>query len=89
MLENKKLPIHFTAHALDSARKRGTNQEEVRSAIQGAQWRAAKLGRIEAEMEFPYNGDWNNRYYQSKTVSPVFIVENQEIIVITVYCFYY
>ena len=40
-------------------------------------------------MEFPYNGYWNNRYYQSKTVSPVFIVENEEIIVITVYCFYY
>ena len=40
-------------------------------------------------MEFPYAGRWNDRHYQSKKVNPVFIIENQEIIIITVYCFYY
>jgi len=89
MLQNKHLPVRFTQHALDSARKRGTNQTEAQSVIRNAPWRAAKHGRMEAEMEFPYAGRWNDRHYQSKKVNPVFIIENQEIIIITVYCFYY
>lgn len=89
MHENKNVPIRFTSHALDSARKRGTNQTEVQMAILGATWRTAKLGRVEAEMEFDYNGDWNGQHYRFKKVNPVFVAEYNQIIVVTVYCFYY
>ena len=89
MHENKNVPIHFTSHALDSARKRGTNQTEIQMPILGATWRAAKLDRAEAEMEFDYSSEWNGQYYQFKKVNPVFVVEYDQIIVVTVYCFYY
>lgn len=89
MYENKNAPIRLTPHALDRARKRGINQMELQRAIRGATWRAAKLGRIETEMEFIYNSEWNGKYYQLKKVNPVFIVEDNQIIVVTVYCFYY
>lgn len=59
MYENKNAPAFFTAHALDSARKRGTNQMEVQMTIRSGVWRSARYDRIEAEMEFAYNNDWN------------------------------
>lgn len=89
MFENKDAPIRFTPHALDSARKRGASQLEVQITIKGAPWRSAKHGRIEAEMEFNYNDEWNGIYYQFKKINPVFVLEEGELIVITVYCFYY
>ena len=89
MQENKNVPIVFTPHALDSARKRGANEAEIRMAIQGAKWRSAKYGRIESEIEFDYNNDWNKKFYKFKKVNPVFILEDDKIIIITVYCLYY
>jgi hypothetical protein len=85
----KNLPISFSSHSFDSMRKRGTDRFEVETTIKRGSWKQAKLGRFEAENEFVYGKIWNNKNYDFKKINPVFIVENNTIIVITVYVFYY
>lgn len=85
----KNLPVIFSGHAKDSMRKRGAVINEVMTTIQQAEWMEAKAGRFEAKLDFPYNKDWNQKHYSNKQVNPVFIVERQTIIVITVYVFYF
>ena len=40
-------------------------------------------------MDFPYNGVWHGRRYDTKQVVPVFRDEAEAIVVITVYVFYF
>jgi len=44
---------------------------------------------LEASLDFPYNGIWNGKYYATKRVRPVFVEERDEIVVVTVYTYYY
>lgn len=86
---NKNLPVTFSSHAKDSMRKRGAEMDEVLKAIQQAEWKEAKKGRFEAKLDFPYNKDWNKKRYLTKQVNPVFVMEADSIVVITVYVFYF
>jgi len=86
---NKNLPVTFSSHAKDSMRKRGADADEVLKVIQQVKWIEAKQGRFEAKLDFPYNKVWNKKHYSTKQVNPVFIIEEQTIIVITVYVFYF
>ena len=81
--------IEFIPHAEESMRKRGIKREEVIRTIYKGEWISAKLGRIECEMEFPYEAEWNGRYYSKKKVRPVFREESDKIVVLTAYAYYY
>ena len=81
-------PIRFTNHALTSLEKRGATEEEVKAAITERIWTPAKLGRFEARKTFPHNNLWNGKHYKQKDVVPIFIEEQNRIVVITVYVFY-
>ncbi len=82
--------VEFIAHAEISLRKRGVKPEEVIKAITEAEWHKARFDRIECELEFPYNAEWNGKYYERKRVRPVFKEKPEgKVIVITVYSFYY
>jgi len=39
--------------------------------------------------EYTYEAMWNKKYYRIKQVKPVFVEEENEIVVITVYTYYY
>jgi hypothetical protein len=39
--------------------------------------------------EFDYNSEWNQKWYATKQVRPIFVEEDREIVVITVYTYYY
>lgn len=81
--------IKFTPHAMESLKKRGVSQEEVIETIKEAEHFATKLGRMECEREFCYNGEWHGKYYRTKKVRPVFKEEEDRILIVTVYAFYY
>jgi hypothetical protein len=82
-------PIRLSAHARGYLARRGFSQAEVEEAIRTAVWRAARGGRMEAAKEFPYNDVWNGTYYTTKRVRPVFVETPTEIIVITVYTYFF
>ncbi|MGH7496327.1 MAG: hypothetical protein ACREOO_28580 [bacterium] len=82
-------PIRLTQHALDQCKERGTNEAEVRQAIQQGSREPAKKSRELCRFNFPYGRSWQGNDYAIKQVAPVIKEEAREIVVITVYTFYF
>jgi hypothetical protein len=81
-------PIRFTAHARERLLNRGGTPEEVARAIREAPWKPEREGRWSATLEVPFSGVWNGRRYNAKQVRPVFVVEEEAIVVVTVYVYF-
>lgn len=82
-------PIIFSQHALDQMPSRGAAREEVEEAIRSGERVPAQRGRQAYRKNFPFRGNWKGRYYETKQVVPVVVIEAQTIIVVTVYVFYF
>lgn len=82
-------PIRLTKHALDQCKERGTNEAEVREAIEQGSREFAKKGRELCRYNFAYGQLWQGTKYAIKQVAPVIKEEANEIVVITVYTFYF
>jgi hypothetical protein len=82
-------PIRLSAHARGYFRTRGFTAMEVEAAIQSSPWRPAELGRLECRKDFPYGRDWNGKFYATKQVRPIFVDRVAEILVVTVYTYYF
>ena len=82
-------PIRLSSHARGYLARRGFTEAEVSDAIRSVHWRATHSGRWESSREFPYNGDWNGTFYAHKRVRPIFVEEATEIVVVTVYTYFF
>ena len=82
-------PVRLTRHAQDQCVERGATQSEVIEAIRNGSREADRLGRDLCRQNFQFNADWNGRRYAIKQVAPVIKEEANEIVVITVYTFYF
>ena len=82
-------PIRLTRHAQEQCVERGATQNEVIETIRTGSRETAKHGRELCRENFQFNGDWNGRRYAIKQVAPVIKEEANEIVVITVYTFYF
>jgi hypothetical protein len=69
--------------------RRGVSELEVIDSIRTSSWQPAELGRLECRMDFAYEQEWNGTYYSTKQVRPVFVEEAVEIVVVTVYSYYF
>lgn len=81
--------IRLTNHALGYVSRRGFSQSEVEDAIRSAEWAQIRDGRFECRHDVPFNSTWNGKKYETKQIRPIFVLENDEIIVITVYTYYF
>ena len=82
-------PIRLSAHALDSMLHRGTTADEVIDTIQTTAWSPAERGRLECRKDYAYDRDWNGHTYATKQVRPIFVEDFDEIVVVTVYVYYF
>ena len=82
-------PIRFSKHALGYTAKRGFSVAEIEEAIRTSRWKPAELGRLECRKDFAYGRDWNGKVCSTKQVRPVFVENAKEIVVITVYTYYF
>jgi hypothetical protein len=82
-------PIRLSAHARDNAKYRGATEQEVRETIKTAPWGPAKRGRLECRKNFAYGQDWNGKFYATKQVRPIFVEESNEIVVVTIYVYFF
>jgi len=82
-------PIRLTGHAAGYLELRGTSKAEIDDAISTSAWTPAERNRIECRKEYPYASYWNDRYFATKQVRPIFVEEDDEIVVVTVYTDYY
>ncbi len=81
--------IIFTDHSLSRIAKRGTTKEEVIESIENGKSEPAKDNRIMHRLNLPYNKIWIDTIYPIKQVAPVVVENEDELIVITVYTFYF
>jgi hypothetical protein len=82
-------PVRLSGHALSYSLQRGFTIEQVEMAIRGARWEPAEQGRFECRKDFPFGQEWNGKVYSFKQLRPIFVVEENEIVVVTVYVYYY
>jgi hypothetical protein len=81
--------IRLTEHAIEQCNERGTNESEVCMAVKQGSREPAKKGREMCRFNFPYNQVWQDNIYAIKQVAPIIKEESDEIVVITVYTFYF
>ena len=67
---------------------RGALLEELEDAIRTAAWTSAEAGRFDCRKDFPFEEEWRGTWYARKQVRPIFVEEETEIVVITVYTYY-
>ena len=69
--------------------KRGFSVAEAETAVREGEWEPAEHGRLSASVDFPFNAIWNRRFYTTKRVRPIFVDEPAEIVIVTVYTYYF
>lgn len=82
-------PIRISNHAQIQCNERGVSIDEVEESILNGSIEPAKKNRFQSKLNFQYNDYWFDTFYHIKQVSPVFVEEENEIVVITVYSFYF
>jgi hypothetical protein len=82
-------PIRLTSHARLQCTERGATEDEVAQTVREGTREPAKLGRTLCRFSFAFNRTWQGNWYAVKQVGPVIKETDVEIIVITVYVFYF
>ena len=82
-------PIRLSGHAKLQLKYRGVNEQEIEDTITSESWEKSESNRLECKRNFDYNKEWNNKFYKTKQVRPIFVEESTEIVVITVYTYYF
>ena len=81
--------IRLTKTAREQANERGTNEAEIKEAIMKGSREPAKHGRQLCRYNFSFGKNWHGEHYPIKQVAPVIKEGLNEIVVITVYTFYF
>jgi hypothetical protein len=89
LMADSSKPVQFSGHASQQLQFRGASEAEVIEAIRTEPWHRAENGRMECRKDYPFNSVWNRRQYATKQVRPVFVEETNEIVVVTVYVYYF
>jgi hypothetical protein len=82
-------PIVFSENARQRLKERGTNEESVREAIRIGEAEPARRGFILYRLNQEFKKKWDGRYYGVQQIVPVVKEEDDRIVVITVYTFYF
>lgn len=81
--------IRLSQHALGKLVLRGVSKAEVEKAITSSRWSKIEGERFNCQLDFDFKSEWQGKYYNTKRVKPIFVEEKDEIVVITVYSFYF
>jgi len=64
-------------------------EEEVGEAVRTGPWGPAELGRLECRKDYRFEAVWNGVWYRTRQVRHIFVEEADEIVVVTVYVYYF
>jgi len=81
--------IRLSTHAREQALERGATEAEAEEAVRKGSREPATRGREMCRYNFVFNRTWQGKRYSIKQVAPVIKEEANEIVVITVYTFYF
>ncbi|MDQ3397983.1 MAG: DUF4258 domain-containing protein [Deinococcota bacterium] len=85
----EKKPVRLTKHAREQCIERGASEAEVVEAVTQGAREVAKQGRDMYRLNLAFGKSWGGKTYAIKQVAPVVKEEAEEIVVITVYTFYF
>lgn len=80
--------IQIEPHTLLRANERGASEDEIIETINNGIVFTAKLNRMAKFKVFNFNKFRNGKFYEQKKLEVFYLIENNEIITITVYVFY-
>ena len=86
---NSGKPIRLTRHAKEQSLERGASAKEIELAIRLGNREPARKNRELCRYNFPFGQAWHGKKYSVKQVAPLIVEDKQEIVVITVYTFYF
>ena len=81
--------IVLSPHAREQLDLRGATEAEAQAAIMEGERLPARLGRTALRQNFPFRSQWKGRYYETKQVMPIVVEDEDDIVVVTVYVFYF
>ena len=81
--------IRLSEHAKRQLKHRGATEEEVFDAIRSEPRGSAEPGRLDCRKNYSFNAEWNKKYYSTRQVRPIFVDEPEEIVIVTVYVYYF
>ena len=79
--------IQIEPHTLQRAIERGATEHEIRETIISGVNILGKSGRLGKSSVFPFSNERNGKYYEEKKLDN-YLIENNNIITVTVYFFY-
>ena len=82
------MKIRIEPHTLERALERGTNEAEIMDIIETGLQVDAKYNRVGKAKVFDFQNQRLGKYYEQKRVEVFYLVENDEIITVTVYVYY-
>ena len=82
-------PVRLTRHARDQCIERGATEAEVFEVVEHGEREQARMERQICRLNFGYDQEWQGTHYAVKQVAPVIKEELDEIVVVTVYTFYF
>jgi hypothetical protein len=82
------MKIRIEPHTIKRAVERGASENEIVETLQTGQPIIAKGNRLAKSKIFIFQQNRNGRFYEEKKLEVFYIVENDEIITITVYVFF-
>jgi Domain of unknown function (DUF4258) len=87
--DRRHKPVRLSNHAAGYLSRRGFTEAEVVETIRAGDWILTRAERWETARDFPYQEDWNGTFYTTKRVRPIFVDEPSEIVVVTVYTYFF
>lgn len=70
------MEIKLHPHARDRLRERGATEDEVKATVTSGERFTAKYGRTGFRRNFPFQAQWNGKYYSVKQVEAYAVEEN-------------
>lgn len=83
------MAIRIHPHAKERMEERGATEEEVIKAIEQGERFSAKFGRTGFRHNFPFEGKWRGRKYNTKQVEVYAVEEKEDWVIITVMAKYF
>lgn len=82
-------PIRLSKHALAQCAERGAAPSEIVTAIRLGAREPVRGGRWLHRYNVEFNAEWQGRRYAIKQVAPIVAEEPAELVVVTVFTFFF
>ncbi|MDY6806973.1 MAG: DUF4258 domain-containing protein [Cyanobacteriota bacterium] len=78
------MSVRLHSHARARLIERGATETEAIATVENGETFPAQFGRLGFRRNFPFNAEWNGKFYSTKKVEVIAVKEGENWLVITV-----